>query len=480
MTMWDFYLAETIICILNLILLVLLSVRLRLHKMGIFSIGFITLYTAVAPHYVFMPLYMLATGDPQVSNPSFASALALVSLQLAGLLAGAIVTTRRRVPVLWRVPEVNAPIGFLVGIFASAAVAYLGLRGALLGTLNPLTMLDVARAPEFRTYYMEFELGYPTLILEGVLYFALAMFVIRVYRARSTVGAFALAFAFTALTALVLLATGSRSAFFTPLLIFLTLTNHFYRRISLWLILALGVVAIPVFVILRIASGGATLALTLSSELVRDPQFILQEFLARFRNFDAIVDFLTWFRGQEFALGRTILEFPLRPIPRSLLPNKPSSLDVFLSYSIYGRPEFGGGVSIFGGAVEMYYNYWVPGVLIWSFLLGSLIYRAHFGLFELMRSERLVALAMVIANPIILRGLATIGISTSATQQLLMFVAAQALVLSALLVFNRFHERTRPTATQRHAGAGRVLHLPDRQRVPGAAEARSRLKGGDL
>lgn len=472
--MWDFYLVETIICILNIIFLVLLSARLQLHKVGIFSVGFITLYTAVAPHYVFTPLYMLAIGDPLVSDPSFVSALALVSLQLAGLLAGAVVTTRRRVPVLWRVPEVNVPTGFLVLIFAAAAIAYLGLRGMLLRTLNPLAMLDVARAPEFRTYYIEFELGYPTLILEGALYFALALLVIRFYRVAPTARALGLALAFTALTAFVLLATGSRSAFFMPLLIFLVLTNHFYRRISIVLILALVVIAIPVFVILRIASGGATLEMTLTSQLVRDPQFILQEFLGRFRNFDAIVDFLTWFRGQEFALGRTILEFPMRPIPRALLPNKPSSLDVFLSYAIYGRPEFGGGVSIFGGAVEMYYNYWVPGVLIWFFLLGSLLYRVHFGFFEFMHSGKLVALAMMVSNPIILRGLATIGISTSATQQLLMFTASQVLVLVSLAMFNRFRERTRPAASRRYAGGRQTLPLPVERTAP-PTEAEPRL-----
>lgn len=457
--MWDFYLAETILCILNIIFLVLLSVRLQLHKVGIFSVGFITLFTAVAPHYIFTPLYMLVTGDPRVNNPSFATALVLVSLQLAGLLAGALMTTRRRVPVLWRVPEVKVPIGFLILVFAVAAVAFLGLRGLLLGTLNPLDMLDVARAPEFRTYYIEFELGYPTLILEGALYFTLALLVIRFYRIAPTVKGFGVALVFTAVTAFVLLATGSRSAFFTPMLIFLILTHHFYRRIPISLILVLALVSIPVFVIMRIASGGATLAVTMSSQLVRDPQFILQEFLDRFRNFDAIVDFLTWFRGQEFALGRTILEFPLRPIPRSLLPNKPSSLDVFLSYAIYGRPEFGGGVSIFGGVVEMYYNYWVPGVLVWFFLLGSLLYRVHFGMFEFMRSRRLVALAMVVGNPIIMRGLATIGVSTSATQQLLMFIAAQCLVLAILAGLNRFYERTRSTRRRKHAGGWRALPL---------------------
>lgn len=477
--MWDFYLGETVICILNIILLVLLSVRLQLHKVGIFSVGFITLYTAVAPHYVFTPLYILATGDPRLTNPSFANALVLVSLQLAGLLAGALVTTRRRVPVLWRVPEVKIPIGFLVFIFASVVVAFLAMRGFLLGTLNPLAMLDVARTPEFRTYYVELELGYPSLILEGALYFTLALLVIRIYRASPTVAGLGMAVGFTVLTAFVLLATGSRSAFFTPMLIFLVLTNHFYRRIPIWLILVLIVVAIPVFVIVRIASGGATLEMTLSSQMIRDPQFILQEFLDRFRNLDAIVDFLTWFRGQDFALGRTILEFPLRPIPRSILANKPSSLDVFLSYAIYGRPEYGGGVSIFGGVVEMYYNYWVPGVLIWFFMIGSLLYRVHFGFFEFKNAGKLVALAMVVGNPIILRGLATMGVSTSATQQLLMFAAAQGMVLLALAALSRIYEKTRSAPSRRRPYNWRTKPLPtERTSLAPEVAAHPRIEDG--
>ena len=171
-----------------------------------------------------------------------------------------------------------------------------------------------------------------------------------------------------------------------------------------------------------------------ASGTLTDVSLILEEFIARFSGFINFVDFVDWFDNKHCVFGLTIVQFFVRPIPRYLMPDKPPSTDIFLTYEIYGKPQFGGSVALFGGLGEMYYNFYFPGIFLWFILVGILLSRVHFGMLKLLKEHRFTAAALVIGNYGLLRGIANLGVNGSGTQQLVMNLAAQSVIYLILVV----------------------------------------------
>lgn len=415
---------------------VCLLFRFCLRKESLFSVGGIALLTAILPHYVLYPLFMLIMDDPRVSTPQFAQGLSLVIFMLGGLYLGTLAGRGRTIPLLDGLYDVRIPRHVLWGLYFVTVSCILGIFFAILGTANPLDILHLARTPEFRVGYMRYHLGYPFLFLTGALYFGQALLIADTYRRRGR-GALGVALSISVLTAFLNLSFGSRSAFFVPLLIFLFITHHQYRRIPSSLVVLLGALFVPVFVLIRLLSVGATTDLLKERGLLTDAGFYFDEFVARFNLFVGLMDFLEWFDGRAHVMGASFLNLVLRPIPRWLLPDKPASFDVWLSYEIYGRPEYGGGVMLFGGVVELFYNFSYVGLVLWFVFVGVILYRLHYHTGRFLRRGRYLPACMVISNVALLRGLVNVGITTSSLQQILVAAASQFVVLGILLTFQK-------------------------------------------
>ncbi len=103
---------------------------------------------------------------------------------------------------------------------------------------------------------------------------------------------------------------------------------------------------------------------------------LLDRFAARFDNFDFLVWTIDEFptKRQGYLWGRSATDFLLQPIPRSVMPGKPSQTSAFLmdvlkpTYDRTITPEF-------GLISEMYINAWIPGVMLGAFAWG-LVMRA--------------------------------------------------------------------------------------------------------
>ena len=90
------------------------------------------------------------------------------------------------------------------------------------------------------------------------------------------------------------------------------------------------------------------------------------------------VDFFTWILGtipssrNEFTYGRSALDLIAQPIPRFLMPNKPSQTSAYLMETLlpdYDRsftPEF-------GLVAELYVNGWIVGVVCGGLAFGPML-----------------------------------------------------------------------------------------------------------
>lgn len=418
---------EWILMSVNMCLLIMISARLQLHKTGIFTIGFFNLYTAIFPHYILFPFYLLLIGDSMIQSPQFIPSLMLISLMFASLFLGTLLTRKKAVPFQEKIVERNLRSTPLLILFSISLILLLGANYELYGTTNPFALLERARTLELREIYLQHNLAvYFYLFITGAIFFLLALIISNIYKKGRNIGSFLISLFFAAFTAVNMLSFGSRNQFFMPLIIFLFLTDHYYKKINRLLIVGSFLLFIPIFVFIRWLGSGYDPAF-LFYQYAADLEFMMSEFIRRFHSFKGLVDFLEWFGNKDFGFGITVLQFVVRPIPRFLWPSKPSSFDVFLSREIYGSEI--GGITIFGGVVEFYYNYWILGVAVWFFFLGTLLYKFHFGNANLLRNKKYVAAAMTVSNYAILRGLSNLGLSTSNTQQLLMNIASQLVVL---------------------------------------------------
>lgn len=444
----------------NIMLVVFISLRLELHKTGIFTLGFFNIFTALVPQFIWYPLVALATGDDLAQRPNFTGAMLMIFVMLTGLWLGMTTARSKKIPLYDRIHEFSVPIRTVLILFFLTAIGIVVLLSAFRGGLQlPHDLLQKARTPEFRLVYGEFELGYPLLFLQGAFYCLQVLLVVAFYKEQKSWRALFKALAITLLTGYVMLAYGSRNAFFVPIVLFLIVTHHFFRRIPISLVAVLFVATIPVFVFLRIFSTGHTFENLDAGGYFTNTEFIWEEFVARFAGFEEFVNFLDWFEGKPFAMGETIFQFFVRPIPRTLIPDKPSSIDVFLSYAIHGRPEFGGSVAIYGGLGEMYYNFWFIGILVWFFIVGNLIYRIHFGLLDMIAQRRYLAFSLVLSNFVLLRGLVNLGVNTSGMQQLIMAAVSEFAIylflafLMGVPIFSRGGSLMRKTNTKQFVSA---------------------------
>lgn len=462
--MINWYTSELILCTLNVIIVILICFRLEIFRTGIFTVGFINVFTALIPHFILFPIYAIFVGHRVAQSPKLYHSLALIFVQLTGLLVGTILATNRK-PIIGKRLKEYEPYIANAGKYAVLTIilfigVFIGIRWLLLGIANPFKLLQYARTDEFRQYWATLELGYISFFLAGGLYLLQGLLVLLIYKKRKDVTGLLLALTVTIIVGTILMSTGSRSDFFLPILIFLYLTNFYYRKVPTTLVIGLVIIFVPVFVFLRILGSGNSLDSLILSGAATDSDLILNEFVERFSNVESITEFLEWSdtQGNRFVFGKTIAQFPLRPIPRTILPNKPASLDVFLSREVFGPAQYGG-IHLFGGIIEMYYNFWYIGVFVWFVIIGAFLYRLHFATLTASNNQLIIPVLLVICNPSSLRGITNIGITTSGTQQLLITLATQLLVIMGLALLSmpkqvRFgrNKKRRPSPVSIHSG----------------------------
>jgi oligosaccharide repeat unit polymerase len=432
---------------INLILIIVLCASLKLHQTGIFTFGFFNVVGGLVPLFIAFPLYAMLSENPVAFRENFITVLVMVMLMLLGLLTGVLCDRRRTVPLYERARELNLPSIYIFMLLAVALGALLGLLLIFRGSFNPFELLQGARSADSRIVQGEHELSYPLLFLQASIISLQMLLVFNLYRNARSFSSFLKGLTVTLLSGFVLMSLGSRTSFFMPIVLFIFATHHLYRRIPASVIVGLFVAAMPVFVFLRIVSGGHSAEELSASGTLTDVSVILEEFIARFSGFINFVDLVDWFDNKSCVLGLTFVQFLVRPIPRYLMPDKPSSIDVFFSYELYGKPQFGGSVALFGGLGEMYYNFYFPGIFLWFILVGILLSRLHFGTIKLIEERRFTAAALVIGNYGLLRGISNLGVNTSGSQQLVMNLVAQAAIYFLLVVsmyLIRGNRRERP------------------------------------
>jgi oligosaccharide repeat unit polymerase len=101
-------------------------------------------------------------------------------------------------------------------------------------------------------------------------------------------------------------------------------------------------------------------------------------------------------RQLDFEWGWTLLNFFFIWIPRQVWPNKPVNIDTMIGMQVFGAETYGAGAVPPGLIAEMYWNFWIPGVIVGCFLLGYFL-RVVFTQFSAYSDNRNVVLWYVLA-----------------------------------------------------------------------------------
>lgn len=159
---------------LNVLLLALLSARLRIRRCGWASPGALTVFTAITPHYILRPLYLLSRPESTEPTELFIRGLALCSVALAGTVIGAVIAKHPECPTLEQKMGLPGPqLGVMIAAGASCAI--LAVHFFARGTTSIIALASSARLAENRRIYLDYELSYLFMPLEAAGYYGLGV-----------------------------------------------------------------------------------------------------------------------------------------------------------------------------------------------------------------------------------------------------------------------------------------------------------------
>lgn len=423
----NYFLIFTIIIITTLI-----GIRLQIHKVGIWSVGFFNLATNVGIHFIMFPVWAIMVKHSVTLSGNFTNSLLIINISLLSLFFGTLFAKKKELPKIFKIENLKINFSGTLFFFLLLLFIFFTFYFLTLKLINPIEILYKSRKPDFtdpagfRYWYIKYNLSYFLYPLQFGINFLHALLITNIYQNNKNFKGFLIVFLLTIFVMFIFLSTGSRSALVFPLIIFLFITHHYYKKVPVIIPVILFIIFVPVFVVLKIMASGWTFDF-IKPHISFD--FIISQFMRRVSNLKNIVDFLDWFKG-DFQFGYTILQFFVRPIPRLLWADKPSSIDVFFTENVYGQKYHG--VMLFGGVCEMYYNFWIFGNIIWFFILGIFFYKVHFGTVDVIKNNKYISFVLIISNGGFLRGLCTIGINTVSMQTILLCIFSQFLILILL------------------------------------------------
>ncbi len=100
-------------------------------------------------------------------------------------------------------------------------------------------------------------------------------------------------------------------------------------------------------------------------------------------------------RQLDFEWGWTLLNAFTMWIPRQWWPEKPINVDTMIGMTVFGGQTYGAGAVPPGLIAEMYWNFWIPGIIIGCFLVGYFL-RIVFTQFSAYSNNRNVVLLYVL------------------------------------------------------------------------------------
>ncbi len=96
----------------------------------------------------------------------------------------------------------------------------------------------------------------------------------------------------------------------------------------------------------------------------------------------------------DYQWGGTLLNIFTIWIPRQLWPGKPTNVDTIVGMAVFGAQTYGAGAVPPGLIAEMYWNFWLSGVIVGCFLVGYLL-RIVYTQFRAYSSNRNIVLLYV-------------------------------------------------------------------------------------
>lgn len=75
----------------------------------------------------------------------------------------------------------------------------------------------------------------------------------------------------------------------------------------------------------------------------------------------------------DYQYGATLLRIVYLWIPRQIWPAKPVNVDTTVGMAVYGAETYGAGAVPPGLIAEMYWNFWIPGIIVGCFSAGYLL-----------------------------------------------------------------------------------------------------------
>lgn len=79
----------------------------------------------------------------------------------------------------------------------------------------------------------------------------------------------------------------------------------------------------------------------------------------------------------DYQYGTTLFRFLYLWIPRQIWPGKPVNVDTTVGMAVFGARAYGSGAVPPGLIAEMYWNFWIPGIIVGCFAAGYLLKKIH-------------------------------------------------------------------------------------------------------
>lgn len=98
----------------------------------------------------------------------------------------------------------------------------------------------------------------------------------------------------------------------------------------------------------------------------------------------------------DYQWGWTLINFAFLWVPRQLWPGKPTNVDTMIGMAVFGAKTYGAGAVPPGLIAELYWNFWVLGVIVGSFGIGYLL-RVVYTHFRAYTNNRNVVILYVVS-----------------------------------------------------------------------------------
>ena len=400
-----------VIIIINISLLFFFYRKLSLNGEYRYSFAFLnTLYIFYA--FIFFPF---VTYFFNISNPFksidlvgnyYIQANFLITVYLLALNVGILISDyyyKDRSPILKSIFNFDfiKGKGILLYTFLVYSLLKIFIFIHLLNIYNPIEIIQ--NRALFDSYYIKYNLAYIIDPLNGICTFIFIILLFE-YLSNKKYSLLCLVLSIHLYSSSLY---GSRAQFILVFIFLFIVYYIIYKKIKITYILFLLFGSIVVFAFIG--------SLRTENDFILDINFLFKVLYYRSDYIPGLTKLIAYISNDEigYYYGQSILDFIFSFLPRSIIEYKPHSIEVILTYILFGTKKW---TLAFGGIGEMFYNFSYQGVFIWFIFVGFFIDRLNKLFINSINAKKYIISSFLLSTPFYLHGW-NMGVNVSPTRK---------------------------------------------------------------